>query len=65
MIVFYIKIMSNTKWIGAAAGWFLGGGPIGAIIGYYLGSAYKPRNEYRNMVRPLLGSQTKSCILKN
>ena len=28
--------MSNTKWIGAAAGWFFGG-PIGGIIGYYLG----------------------------
>ena len=28
--------MSNTKWIGAAAGWFFAG-PIGGIIGYYLG----------------------------
>ena len=28
--------MSNGKWIGAAAGWFFGG-PIGGIIGYYLG----------------------------
>ena len=27
--------MSNTKWIGAAAGWFFGG-PIGGIIGYYV-----------------------------
>ena len=29
--------MSINKWIGAGAGWFLGGGPIGAIIGYYIG----------------------------
>ena len=28
--------MSNTKWIGAAAGWLFAG-PIGGIIGYYLG----------------------------
>ena len=28
--------MSNTKWIGAATGWFFAG-PIGGIIGYYLG----------------------------
>ena len=28
--------MSNTKWLGAAAGWFFAG-PIGGIIGYYLG----------------------------
>lgn len=28
--------MSNGKWIGAAAGWFFGG-PIGGIIGYYVG----------------------------
>ncbi len=28
--------MANTKWIGAAAGWFFAG-PIGGIIGYYLG----------------------------
>ena len=27
--------MTNTKWIGAAAGWFFGG-PIGGIIGYYI-----------------------------
>jgi DnaJ like chaperone protein len=27
--------MSNTKWIGAAAGWFFGG-PIGGVIGYYV-----------------------------
>ena len=27
--------MSNTKWLGAAAGWFFAG-PIGGIIGYYL-----------------------------
>ena len=29
--------MSNVKWLGAAAGWFFGG-PIGAIVGLYLGS---------------------------
>ena len=29
--------MSNVKWLGAAAGWFFGG-PIGAIIGLYIGS---------------------------
>ena len=29
--------MSNAKWIGAAAGWFFGG-PIGAIVGLYIGS---------------------------
>ena len=28
--------MSQSGWIGAAAGWFFGG-PIGALIGYYLG----------------------------
>lgn len=28
--------MSINKWIGAGAGWFFGG-PIGAIIGYYVG----------------------------
>ncbi len=28
--------MSKGKWIGAAAGWFFGG-PIGGIIGYYVG----------------------------
>ncbi|MBE51074.1 MAG: molecular chaperone DjlA [Flavobacteriales bacterium] len=28
--------MSKGKWLGAAAGWFFGG-PIGAIIGYYIG----------------------------
>ena len=28
--------MSNGKWIGAAAGWFFAG-PIGGIIGYYVG----------------------------
>jgi len=28
--------MSKAKWIGAAAGWFFAG-PIGGIIGYYLG----------------------------
>lgn len=28
--------MSNRKWIGAAAGWFFAG-PIGGIIGYYVG----------------------------
>ena len=31
--------MSNIKWIGAAAGWFFGG-PIGAIIGLYIGSKF-------------------------
>ena len=31
--------MSNIKWIGAAAGWFFGG-PIGGIIGYYLGKNF-------------------------
>ena len=29
--------MSNVKWIGAAAGFLLGFGPIGAIIGYMIG----------------------------
>ena len=31
--------MSNIKWIGAGAGWILGG-PIGAIIGLYIGSKF-------------------------
>ena len=31
--------MSNTKWIGAAAGWFFGG-PIGGIIGYYVAKKF-------------------------
>ena len=31
--------MSNIKWIGAAAGWFLGG-PIGGIIGYFVGKNF-------------------------
>jgi len=31
--------MSNIKWIGAAAGWFFGG-PIGGIIGYYVGKNF-------------------------
>ena len=48
--------MSNTKWIGAAAGWFLGGGPIGAIIGYYLGSRLSNRkiNNHRAFELSLL-----------
>ena len=28
--------MSKAKWISAAAGWFFAG-PIGGIIGYYIG----------------------------
>ena len=31
--------MSISKWIGVGAGWFLGG-PIGAIIGYYIGKNF-------------------------
>ncbi len=31
--------MSINKWIGIGAGWFLGG-PIGAIIGYYIGKNF-------------------------
>ena len=31
--------MSNVKWLGAAAGWFFGG-PIGAIVGLYIGSKF-------------------------
>ena len=31
--------MSNVKWFGAAAGWFFGG-PIGGIIGYYVGKNF-------------------------
>ena len=31
--------MSNIKWLGAAAGWFFGG-PIGGIIGYYVGKNF-------------------------
>ena len=31
--------MSNTKWITAAAGWFFAG-PIGGIIGYYIGKNF-------------------------
>ena len=31
--------MSNAKWVGAAAGWGLGG-PIGGIIGYYVGNSF-------------------------
>ena len=31
--------MLNVKWIGAAAGWFFGG-PIGGIIGYYVGKNF-------------------------
>ena len=31
--------MSNIKWIGAGAGWLLGG-PIGLIIGLYIGSKF-------------------------
>ena len=31
--------MSLAKWVGVGAGWFLGG-PIGAIIGYYIGKSF-------------------------
>ena len=31
--------MSNVKWLGAAAGWVFGG-PIGGIIGYYVGKNF-------------------------
>tara|TARA_X000001036_G_C20508975_1_gene737194 strand:+ start:176 stop:886 length:711 start_codon:yes stop_codon:yes gene_type:complete len=31
--------MSISKWLGVGAGWFLGG-PIGAIIGYYIGKNF-------------------------
>lgn len=31
--------MAIGKWLGAGAGWFLGG-PIGAIIGYYIGKSF-------------------------
>tara|TARA_E500000331_G_scaffold357273_1_gene418466 strand:+ start:1243 stop:1947 length:705 start_codon:yes stop_codon:yes gene_type:complete len=31
--------MSLGKWVGIGAGWFLGG-PIGAIIGYYIGKSF-------------------------
>ena len=31
--------MSNAKWISAAAGWFFAG-PIGGIIGYYIGKNF-------------------------
>ena len=31
--------MSNVKWISAAAGWFFAG-PIGGIIGYYIGKNF-------------------------
>ena len=37
--------MSFNKWIGAGAGWFFGG-PIGAIIGYYIGkSLFSGKND--------------------
>jgi len=31
--------MALGKWIGASAGWFFGG-PLGAIIGYYIGKSF-------------------------
>ena len=31
--------MSLGKWVGISAGWFLAG-PIGAIIGYYVGKSF-------------------------
>ena len=31
--------MSLGKWVGIGAGWFLAG-PIGAIIGYYIGKGF-------------------------
>ena len=31
--------MSLGKWVGVSAGWFLAG-PIGAIIGYYVGKSF-------------------------
>ena len=31
--------MSLGKWVGISAGWFFGG-PIGAIIGYYIGKNF-------------------------
>ena len=31
--------MSLGKWVGIGAGWFFGG-PIGAIIGYYIGKNF-------------------------
>ena len=31
--------MAFAKWIGVGAGWFFGG-PIGAIIGYYIGKKF-------------------------
>ena len=31
--------MSLGKWVGIGAGWFLAG-PIGAIIGYYIGKSF-------------------------
>ena len=31
--------MSIGKWVGIGAGWFFGG-PIGAIIGYYIGKNF-------------------------
>ena len=31
--------MSLSKWVGIGAGWFFGG-PIGAIIGYYIGKNF-------------------------
>ena len=31
--------MSLGKWVGIGAGWFLGG-PIGAIIGYYISKSF-------------------------
>ncbi|MAU36267.1 MAG: molecular chaperone DjlA [Flavobacteriales bacterium] len=40
--------MSLAKWVGIGTGWFFGG-PIGAIIGYYIGkSFFNGKNDHEN-----------------
>ncbi len=36
-----MDVSKFSNWIGAGLGWVLGGGPIGAIIGYAIGSMFK------------------------
>jgi len=47
--------MAFAKWIGGALGWVLGGGPIGALIGFAIGSMFDPDEIVENSQRRVGG----------
>tara|TARA_B100001142_G_scaffold327727_2_gene386044 strand:+ start:1724 stop:2431 length:708 start_codon:yes stop_codon:yes gene_type:complete len=56
--------MSLAKWVGVGAGWFLGG-PIGAIIGYYISKSFFDGNNDQEKAYELSLLILSSLVIKS